>query len=126
MKETITTFPFFHEYNDFSLYSGAVATWHTQIKKELKARAFQLLQFRAGGRYTNFEAGMLYQICLELGMKDSREGKIGEQEQYWEQLVCSCITELEARQTLEKLLKGEKALTRKEKQALRVGGNKTK
>jgi len=81
-----------------------------------------LLQFRAGGRYTNFEAGMLYQICLDLGMKDSRPGKIGDQEKYWEQLVCSCVTELEARETLDKLLKGEKAITRKVRSVMRFGG----
>ena len=75
-----------------------------QAQKDLRERAIRLLQHRAGGRYTMFEAGMLYQICLSLGMKDSREGGIGEQEKQWEKLTNSCFTSEEAKEKLEKVL----------------------
>ena len=88
-------------------------------KKQLRERALRLLQMRAGGRYTNFEAGELYQICLCLGMKDYRPGPIGAQEKYWEQIVCSCWGDLEASQALEKLLKNERISTRKERSLIR-------
>ncbi|MCW4015094.1 MAG: hypothetical protein NWF06_01870 [Candidatus Bathyarchaeota archaeon] len=86
---------------------------------KLRQRALRLLQMRAGGRYTSFEAGMLYQLCLDLGMKDERKGGIGAQERYWEGIVCSCFGDDEAKETLEKLLKNKKVLTRKEKRLQR-------
>ncbi len=88
-------------------------------EEELREKAIRLLQMRAGGRYTSFEAGMLYQICLDLGMKDERKGCIGAQETYWEQIVCSCWGEQEASEALEKLLKNERVPTRKERSLLR-------
>lgn len=118
IDENLTTFPFFYESNsDINLYASACASWHTQIEKQLRERAIGLLQFRAGGRASCFEGGLLYHICLMLGMKESREGKMFEQENYWEQIVLSCHTEVEAKEALKKLLKGEKVLTRKEKHA---------
>ena len=95
-------------------------------EKELRERALRLLQMRAGGRYTNFEAGMLYQTCLCLGMKDERKGKIGAQEVYWEGIVCSCFGYEEALLVLEQLLRNEKVLTRKEKRQKRVEAKNTK
>lgn len=86
-----------------------------EFEKPLKEKAIRLLQCRAGGRYTDFEAGMLYQICLDLGLADSRPGKIGAQEDYWTGLILSCRTEKEAKEVLSKLLKGEHALTKTER-----------
>lgn len=74
------------------------------FEKPLKEKAIRLLQRRAGGRYTMFEAGQLYEICLALGMTEKRTGAIGFQENNWESLVCSCLTEKEAKQKLKSLL----------------------
>lgn len=74
------------------------------FEKQQKAKAIRLLRLRAGGRYDTFEAGQLYEICLNLGMNDSRTGKIGEQEHFWEETVCSCVTEKQAREKLKELL----------------------
>jgi len=88
-------------------------------KRKLRERALGLLQMRAGGRYTTFESGILYHICLMLGMKDSRKGGIGEQEKYWEQIICSCWGEQEASEALENLLKNKRIPTRKERSLMR-------
>ncbi|MDI9576806.1 MAG: hypothetical protein QM398_01545 [Thermoproteota archaeon] len=113
IDENLTTFPFFCECNnDQTLYSSACATWHTQIEKQLKERAVKLLLHRAGGRASCFEGGLLYHICLMLGMKEKREGKMFEQEKYWEEIVLSCDTETEAKQALKTLIKGERIPTR--------------
>jgi len=96
--------------------------WAKRFEEELREKALRLLQMRAGGRLSMFEAGQLYEICLMLGMKDGRPGKMLEQEEYWNQIVLSCLTEDGAKQALEKLLKNEKVLTRKEKRGL--GANK--
>jgi hypothetical protein len=95
---------------------------------ELRERAIRLLHMRAGGRYTSFESGMLYQICLDLGMKDERKGGIGAQERYWEQIVCSCWTDQEANEVLDKLLRNKRVPTRKERSLMRkkVAQEKTK
>lgn len=74
------------------------------LADDLQAQAIRLLQLRAGGRYTLFEAGQLYQICLVLGIEDSRRGSIGNQENYWESQVCSCHSEEEAKTKLAYLL----------------------
>lgn len=74
------------------------------FERKLAEKAIRLLQCRAGGRYTMFEAGLLYQTCLLLGLKDSRPGKIGEQELSWEKLVGSCSSEAEAKTALLKIL----------------------
>ena len=74
------------------------------FEKPLKEKAIRLLQMRAGGRYTSFEAGQLYEICLALGMEDSRPGKMGEQEVYWNETVCSCLNEKTAKIKLKQLL----------------------
>jgi hypothetical protein len=78
--------------------------WKFDIEQELVQKAIRLLQCRAGGRYSMFEAGLLYQTCLVLGLEDSRPGKIGEQELAWESLVGSCSTEKEALQKLKMVL----------------------
>ncbi len=88
--------------------------WRFDYEQELRQHAIRLLQCRAGGRLSMFEAGLLYQICLDLGMEDSRPGKMCEQEDHWNQIVLSCHTEEEAKEALEKLLRGETILTRKE------------
>ena len=77
------------------------------FEKPLKEKAIRLLRMRAGTRYIDFEAGMLYQICLDLGMKNERLGKIGAQENNWSALVCSCATEKAAKQTLKRLIQSE-------------------
>lgn len=106
MDTTSKNFPFFYESNcDQNLYGPACATWHTQFEKELKEHAVRLLQCRAGGRLSMFEAGMLYNICLCLGMKDSRWKNVCEQEEYWRNIVGSCDTEADAKKALAKLLK---------------------
>jgi hypothetical protein len=74
------------------------------FEKPLKEKAIRLIQKRAGGRFTMFEAGMLYQICLELGYPDCRPGGIGWQEKFWENTISSCLTEKEAKQKLKMLL----------------------
>jgi pyruvoyl-dependent arginine decarboxylase (PvlArgDC) len=74
------------------------------FENELKQRAIRLLLCRAGGRYTMFEAGQLYQTCLLLGMPDSRHGAIGEQEKNWEAFVSSCMDEKAAKNMLKSLL----------------------
>jgi hypothetical protein len=74
------------------------------FEKPLKEKAVRLLQVRAGGRFRMFEAGMLFQICIELGYPDCRPGAIGWQEKYWESLVGSCLTEKIAKQKLKALL----------------------
>lgn len=74
------------------------------FEKPLKEKAVRLLQLRAGGRFTMFEAGMLFQICLELGYPDCRPGGIGWQEKYWESLVSSCLNEKDAKKKLKELL----------------------
>lgn len=103
------------ELYDLEKKLGDLIQWNREHEKELRERAIRLLQCRAGGRLSMFEAGLLYQICLELGMKDERKGKIMEQEEYWNEVVLSCRTELEAKQTLEKLLKNERVQPRKER-----------
>jgi hypothetical protein len=75
-----------------------------EFEKPLKEKAIRLLQIRAGGRYSTFEAGQLYEVCLALGMEDSRSGKMGEQEAYWNETVCSCFDEKVARKKLKQLL----------------------
>lgn len=87
--------------------------------EQLVEKAIRLLQMRAGGRYTTFESGMLYQICLDLGMKDERKGGVGKQEEYWEQIICSCWGAEQAGEALKNLLKNEKIPTRKERSEMR-------
>lgn len=89
--------------------------WRSDFEDELRQQAIRLLQVRAGGRLSMFEAGLLYQICLVLGLEDSRAGKMFEQEEYWNEVVLSCTTEEEAKEILDALLKGEKVKTRNEK-----------
>ena len=89
--------------------------WKFDFEQELRQRAVGLLQMRAGGRLSMFEAGLLYHICLDLGMEDTREGKMMEQEEYWNAIVGSCVHEKEAKEALESLLKRERIKTRKER-----------
>ena len=114
--ESMKTFPFFYESNcDKNLYAPACATWHTQYEKQLRERAIKLLQMRAGGRLSSFESGMLYHICLSLGMEDTRWSKMFKQEEYWNAIIGSCHTSDEAKEALSKLLKNERVPTRKER-----------
>jgi hypothetical protein len=73
-------------------------------EKQLKEKAVRLIQIRDGGRYEMFEAGQLYEICLALGMEDTRTGKIGEQEKFWCNIVGFISSEKEARKTLKYIL----------------------
>lgn len=74
------------------------------FEKPLKEKAVRLLHLRAGGRYSMFEAGQLYEICLALGMADSRPKR---QELLWDDIVGSCLTEKEAKQKLKMLINQE-------------------
>jgi hypothetical protein len=89
--------------------------WKFDFESELRQKAVRLLQCRAGGRLSMFEAGMLYQICLTLGLEDSRHGKMLEQENYWNDVVLSCSGEDEAKIALESLLQNKRVETRSDR-----------
>lgn len=74
------------------------------LKKEREETALGLLQLRAGGMWTCFEAGRLYQILLELGLKPFTKR---EQATELERNTCHFVTEKEAEAKLKELL-GEK------------------
>lgn len=78
--------------------------WFRGLEKQERQSAIRLLVCRAGGRLNMFEAGMLYQKCLLLGLEDSRVGRHHEQEKHWQSLVLSCMTMKEAEQKLKEIL----------------------
>lgn len=109
MKNNLKTRPRQYWYSD-DMSVGAyvplppeIEEWFKVFEAELRKHILDLLQMRAGGRYTIFEAGMMYQSCLTLGLKNSRLG-IGEQENYWESLVTSCRSREAAEAKLREIL----------------------
>jgi hypothetical protein len=71
-------------------------------KQKLKEKAIRLLQIRAGGRYRMFEAGMLYQCLVLLGMQEYTRHK---QVDALVKITCHYFHESDAKKQLEELLK---------------------
>jgi len=72
------------------------------LKQKLKEKAIRLLQIRAGGRYRMFEAGMLYQCLVLLGMQEYTRHK---QVDALVKITCHYFHESDAKKQLEELLK---------------------
>jgi hypothetical protein len=73
-----------------------------ELKQKLRDKCVRLLMLRAGGRYKMFEAGMLYQCLLLLGMKEYSRHK---QVDALEKITCHFFHENDAKKQLEELLK---------------------
>ncbi len=74
LKETTKTFPFFHEYNDITLYANACASWHTQFEKEVKEWLKRLEQPRAGSIWDqDQESAMRYVLKEILGLPTDKD-----------------------------------------------------
>jgi hypothetical protein len=72
------------------------------LKQKLQEKAIRLLMLRAGGRYRMFEAGMLYQCLVLLGMQEFTRH---EQVNTLEKTTCHYLHESDAKKQLEELLK---------------------
>ena len=83
-----------------------VCLFEQMNKVVLEDRCVRLLMLRAGGYDKRFEAGMLYQCLLLLGMKEYGNRR---QVESLEKIVCHYRNETDAMKKLEKLLKEEKA-----------------
>jgi chromosome segregation ATPase len=71
-------------------------------KQKLQQKAIRLLQIRAGGRYRMFEAGMLYQCLVLLGMPEYTKHK---QVDALVKVTCHYFHESDAKKQFEDLLK---------------------
>jgi len=72
------------------------------LKQKLQEKAIRLLMLRAGGSYRMFEAGMLYQCLVLLGMQEFTRH---EQVNTLEKTTCHYLHESDAKKQLEELLK---------------------
>lgn len=93
----------------FRCWLAFLLVWERDRKKmnlkEIRRRAIRTLMLRAGGRYRVFEAGMLYQMLLDLGMK--KEFTTHKQVDDLIEVTCRFFHEVEAKEMLDSLLKGE-------------------
>jgi len=71
-------------------------------KQKLQEKAIRLLMLRAGGSYRMFEAGMLYQCLVLLGMQEFTRH---EQVNTLEKTTCHYLHESDAKKQLEELLR---------------------
>lgn len=71
------------------------------LKRKLKEQCIRLLLKRAGGRYQLFEAGMLYQCLILLGMSEFTTHKEVED---LEDITCHYLYRIDAEKHLNKLL----------------------
>ena len=80
-----------------------VAACVEKLQKQQEEKATRLLMLRVGGRYRDFEAGMLYQLLLELGLKE--EYKTHKEVDDLIAVTCHCLRESDARLKLKEVLR---------------------